>query len=352
MKKMFKKIMLWSALPLLAASCTKDEVKTYALAGTTPALTASANTLTLVAADTGKTALTFTGTPVDYGFNAVVNYSLEIDLKGDNFKAPTAIALGSDIKKSYTVQDLNNFLILLGVPAGTTGQIEARLRSDVNPSVKTVYSNVVSITATPFKLAVPIKYPVIYVPGEYQGWAPATAKTLASFKNDKNYEGYVNITGATLQFKFTDFPDWNHLAYGSAGAGKLTSAQGLDNNLKVPAAGYYRLTANLNDTTWTSTLAAWSVIGDATPGGWSTDTPLTYDAATDTWKATVKLVSDGTKAIKFRANGAWDINFGDTKGNGALVQNGDNLLVPSDGTYTVTLDLGNPNGYKYSIKKN
>ena len=348
-----KLIIIVAAFALLLVSCSKDEVKTVLGTGNTPALTASQTALILAAADTAKTAVTLSGTPVTYGIDVVVSYALEIGLASDNFKSPTVISLGSDLKKTYSVLDLNNFATTLGLAPGAVGQIAARLKATVNPNVAPTYSNVVNLAVTPFKLVTPLKYPIIYVPGDYQGWAPDKAKTLVALKADKNYEGYVNISGATLEFKFTSDPDWAHLVYGTAAtAGNLTTMQGISNNLKVTTAGYYKLTANLNDSTWTNTLTTWAVIGDATAGAWATDTPLIYDAASDTWKATVPLTSDGTKAIKFRANAAWAINYGDTKGDGVLVQDGTNLMVPSDGTYAITLNLsGGPGSYKYSLKK-
>ena len=55
--------------------------------------------------------------------------------------------------------------------------------------------------------------------------------------------------------------------------------------------------------------------------------------------------------IKFRANGAWDINFGDTKADELLDYNGDDIKVPTAGTYTVVLDLSKPGNYTYTLTK-
>lgn len=65
--------------------------------------------------------------------------------------------------------------------------------------------------------------PVLYVPGAYQGWEPATAPQIGAVPGSATrFEGYVNFTGGGEQpFKFTDAPDWIHTNYGSGGPGIL-----------------------------------------------------------------------------------------------------------------------------------
>lgn len=76
------------------------------------------------------------------------------------------------------------------------------------------------------------------------------------------------------------------------------------------------------------------IIGDATEGGWDADTDMTPNSSYTQWTASNVVLSDGT--IKFRANDAWDTNWGGTADN--LVTNGDNIAV-SAGTYDITLDF-------------
>ena len=168
-----------------------------------------------------------------------------------------------------------------------------------------------------------------------------------SVRSDKVYEGYVYFPDASTEFKLTDAPNWNAGIYGNKSGANGTLASPGD-NLFATGAGYYLLKADLNANKWSVTKTTWAVIGSATPKGWDADTPLTYDPATGTWSAKVNLVKGD---IKFRANSAWEINYGDTKGDKILKLNGDNLAVPADGTYTVTLDLSKAGGYTYSLTK-
>ena len=197
---------------------------------------------------------------------------------------------------------------------------------------------------------------VLYVPGAYQDWKPATAPQIGAVAGStRRFEGYVNFTGTGEQpFKFTDAPDWTHTNYGNGGGGKL-DADGQAGGLTVPSGGYYELTADLDKMTWTATKVAWSVIGNATPGGWEKDTPMTYDANKQVWTVTLPLKADGS--FKFRANNAWKIDFGlDGSGKMQYVDNPffdynaiKDFTVPDDGTYTVTLDLHVPGKYTYSV---
>ena len=199
---------------------------------------------------------------------------------------------------------------------------------------------------------------VLYVPGAYEDWKPATAPKIASVPGSPvRFEGYVNFTGTgEIPFKFTDAPDWAHTNYGS-GPGNTFNTDGQAAGLTVPGGGYYELTADLAKGTWTATKTTWSVIGNATPGGWEKDTPMTFDADKQVWTVTLPMKADGS--FKFRANNAWKIDFGlDKDGKLQYVDNPffdynpkiKDLTVPDDGTYTLTLDLHVPGKYTYSIE--
>jgi len=194
------------------------------------------------------------------------------------------------------------------------------------------------------------------VPGAYQGWSPATAPTLNPFPGYAGlFEGYVNITGTgTQDYKFTNAPDWNHTNYGDGGGGTLTT-NGLAGDLTVPTGGYYELSANLNTNSWTATATTWSIIGDATSGGWNSDTQMSYNPTAQVWTVTAAMVTNGS--FKFRANDAWVIDFGiDNSGNLQYADNPlfpyngslNNLTVPSNGTYLITLDQHVSGKYTYS----
>ena len=187
-------------------------------------------------------------------------------------------------------------------------------------------------------------YPVIYVPGGYQGWDPATANQLASKNNDNTYEGYLNITDANTEFKFTPAPNWSS-DFGDNGADGTLEPGGA--NIKIADPGYYKINVDLNANTYTLLKTTWGIIGDATPGGWDSDQNMTYDAAEGAWTIQLNLVAG---AIKFRANDDWPLNYGDTGADALLEEGGDNISIPSASTYKIKLYIDKPD-YTYSIER-
>lgn len=350
MKPWFNQLFAMGLAVLSLSACRKPDDQIALQPSGTVTLTSSASSVSLSAANATQNAVTFNWTPAQYGYSAATLYTIQLAKAGTNFTAPVEISAGNSTSAVVTVGDLNQALIKLGIPAGSTGQIEARVRSELvlngatAATMMPTYSAPTTITGTPYLVV--INYPSLYVPGAYQGWAPDKAPKVSSVAGNNVYEGYVNFTTAS-EFKFTSVPAWSGTNYGAGGTGKL-STDGGAGNLSVAAPGYYLLKADLNSLTYTATPTTWAVIGAATPNGWGSDTPLAYDAATSTWRATVALTKD---QIKFRANGAWDINFGDTKADGLLDYGGDNINVPVAGTYTVVLDLSKPGNYTYQLIK-
>jgi len=104
----------------------------------------------------------------------------------------------------------------------------------------------------------------------------------------------------------------------------------------VVTAGNYKITIDLNASTYTMEPFSWGVVGEAYNNwGETPDAKFTYDYTTDTFKLGVRLL-DGE--MKFRKNNAWDTDFGDSGADGTLDAGGDNIVV-SAGHYAITLDF-------------
>jgi len=190
-----------------------------------------------------------------------------------------------------------------------------------------------------------IDYPVLHVPGSYQGWDPANDSTvLASVNSDGTYEGYLYFADANTEFKFTPQPDWSY-DWGDDGADGTLDVGGA--NIVAADPGYYKINVDTNAYTYTVVKTEWGVIGDATAGGWDSDQNMEFDPQTGLWSATLDLVAGD---LKFRANDDWAINLGDTGADGILEPDGDNIAIPVNGTYNITIKLGVPD-YTYSIKR-
>lgn len=352
MKNWISKLTIIALAPVVFIACKKDETRAIVTVGAPATLSASATTLVLdsSAANRNNTAVTFTWTPADFGYQAGVKYTLQIAKTGANFANPREFNLDGGLQQKFTHAEFNTVAILAGLAPGSNGTLEARVRSTISAKIDTTYSNKITLTVKPYLVI--INYPSLWVPGAYQGWNPGAAPKISSQNANGQYEGYVNITGTDFNFKFTSDPDWNHTNYGFAtgttSGNSVTgtlSTSGSAGNLYVPSAGYYRMKANIPALTWNVIKTTWSMIGDF--NGWSADAAMTYNPTTQVWTGTINPTSAG--GFKFRANADWGINFGDNGANGSLEYDGANIAI-TPGPHTVTLDLHIPGNYTYTIQ--
>ncbi len=162
-----------------------------------------------------------------------------------------------------------------------------------------------------------------------QGWNDETALTYSP--TQRVWQGAMHLTAATIKFRANH--DWNY-NYGSDKADGTLGAGAA--NIPVSLESDYTITLDLSHpNAYTYSANRWGVIGDATPGGWNTDTNMTWDAVKGVLKVTLNLTAG---SIKFRANDDWAINLGGANLN-ALTQGGDNIAVAAAGNYTLTLDV-------------
>jgi hypothetical protein len=354
MKNITKSIIALFAI--LALSCTVEDVQDRpVIAGTdAPVLTAplTGATYVLVFDNASAQVERFTWKSANYAGDIQVTYAVEIDKKGNAFATPQT--LGSVIsgnQVSVTVEQMNNALKALNAIPLVAAQFEIRVKS-TSGATEPMYSNVNEIVVTPYSTEIP----KIAVPGNHQGWAPATAPLLAATKfGNTDFEGYVWLDG---EYKFLAAKpdgtfDWGTTDWGDDGTFSGVLKAENESNCSATA-GYYRVKADTDALTYASVKTVWGVIGSASPGGWDNSTEMTYNATTKKWTVTLALTAGGE--FKFRANNAWDINIGafDAGKLGAgteMSYDGGNITVTSAGTYVVTLDLSNPRAYTYTAVK-
>ena len=180
----------------------------------------------------------------------------------------------------------------------------------------------------------------IWEAGVNNNWG-ADAQPLYCANQDGLYTGFFYAQDADWSdgmgaFKFTGaFNDWGQGNYGTGSinddglSGTLIDDGGSGNVLATP--GFYKAEVNLADMTYSLTpITGIGLIGPAQAGGWSDDTDLTYNPETRAFEGTLELAAD---EFKFRANDAWDINWGGTLDN--LTQDGPNLKIETAGKYFI-----------------
>lgn len=307
---------------------------------------AAGSSLVLQKDGADETEIEFTVTAADFGTTGVVKYLIQMDLAGANFAAP--VNLGEETESnivSVNVEELNDALLAKGLPFDVAANVEFRVRASINLSLSPILGQPTTLSVTPFDATV--AFPVMYVPGDYQGWDPSNEMTVLYSENfDNKFNGFVHIIGGTREFKVNEGPNWD-VNYGDTGANLTLDRDG--DNIKVDADGTYEMNVDLNTKTYTiSAPKRWGIVGDATPGGWSADTPMNaFDKETNSLKITANLT---VGEMKFRANNNWDFNYGGS--NGELTPDGANIAVAEAGNYTITLYLGPAGIATYTLVKN
>lgn len=354
---MEKKLLIIFVLGIFLSSClVDDEVRDpiVELLGA-PNLTAPAN-ITL-AEENASTVLTgFSWTEADFGYQAAINYTLQVDKAGNNFATPYTLYSTSNLEARMTVAELNNKLLTYGLPGDWTSDIELQLVASVSDKVDAQTSGKVAAKVTTYDVVV--EYPKLYMPGSYQrpqDWDAGNETTVVySVQDNGRYQGYFWFPDETTEFKFTQVPAWEEdYTIGDPDAGGQTGTLQIGgwggNNIKVTTgAGYYLIKADLNAKTYTSLKTSWGLIGSATPNAWDSDQDMTFDVTTKIWSVTLNLTAGD---IKFRANDGWDLNYGDDGPDGKLEEGGANIAIESAGNYTIMLDLSGAI-YTYTVKKN
>ncbi len=335
---------------LVFAACEKEEFEPVVGVFTPPVLEDVSGTYVFAEEQAGDVFKTFNWSDADFGFQSATSYAVQIDFAGNDFASAIDLVSTTEKTASITVGGLNQKLLAMGAKTNVSSDFEIRVTASVNDSVQTLASNVPVMNILPYKVV--IIYPSLYMPGNYQAasgyesdWSPDKAQQVYSLKQNDKYEGYVNMVGDGIMFKFTLDPNWD-TNWGDDGDDGTLDAAGSD--IAIPEAGYYRMKADIVGLTYSVIKTDWGLIGDATPGGWDADTNMTYSMDTKTWSVTVDLTVGN---IKFRANDGWDLNYGDTDFDGTVDEGGTDIPIDEAGNYTIVLNL-EVAGYAYEITKN
>ena len=255
MKKSLTSVLaVFAALLMTATSCKKDETQIVAVNAGAPTLTSSTTTpdLVLTATNPSTPAATFTYTGANFGYQAAITYTLQLDKKGGDFSNPVTYDGGiAPGKITLTTQQLYNAFIKLGGVSGTLKQVDARVTATLSStSPAKQVSPVVTLTATPTAA------PPACVPNTTgRTWSligPAgtdwnTDIPLIYDCNTQTFKAKLALNAA--EFKFRANNDWT-VNFGTAGATSAITTAALaagvplvnnNNNLQITTAGTYNI---------------------------------------------------------------------------------------------------------------
>ena len=297
----------------------------------------------------------FTWSAADYGVQTQINYSLEAATAA----APDAkVTITSGMTATSTEVDyetLNAILFNdLGLADGVAEDVNFFIGAKVGEYEK-IYSNAVTVSCK--VTAAEKTYPTLTVAGSYayNNWTPGKGQFVFDFDGtDTKYSGLIDFGEdvSALQFKFVGAA-WGQNEF-SVPSGEAQTAEaaelplvagGGDNIAAYTTHRYYSLTLDKGTPKVTKNFSfnSLGVIGDATPTGWDADTDMQFNADKQRFYVDLTLI-DGT--IKFRADDAWDVNWGGA--DGVLASGADNIPVTA-GDYRIYVNLNDPAKPTYEL---
>jgi len=327
-----------------------------------PSVLTTANaTVTCALATAAQLSNTFNWSTSFNGYGGTVTYTLQYDSAGKNFVAPVEIPVGASLfTKALTQGEMNETALTSGIPGGTTGKVEYRVKATTAQGAVS-YSNVVNVTIESY---VPILR--FYLPGGYQGstgngndWDPGTApeliRDLRPAALNQLYYIYMYLP-AGAEFKVTQGRSWD-VNYGGSG-GNLSSGGA---NFSVATAGYYRISIDRVNMKYDIREGRMGFVGGATGAGWNPPNVFpNYGmglAANNLFVGLSDFTVDGWKMIDHNDWNNGDISvvnarsYGSTGGSGStlLVNDANMPNITTAGRYRVIWDGRNVDNVKYEM---
>jgi len=267
----------------LLFSCKKEVVQD-ALTDNVLSISASAINVVLTPKKKEQTAIQFTWTTgSNQGTNSSINYTLEIDKKGNNFASAFIVDLGKGVyAQSYTHNILNDMaLSKFNLQPGTSQELEAKIIVTVGSDKSGGQtSNVITFKVTPYT---PVTS-TLYIIGDATstGWDANTAKALVPDANDPTRFTFVGTLNPG-EFKFITtqgqfLPSYNKGSNDSSVVLRTLDSEP-DNKFALTQTSVYTIVVdlvNLSISIQKQAGAPYSklwVLGDATPNGWDINNP-------------------------------------------------------------------------------
>ncbi|GAA4272618.1 hypothetical protein GCM10022258_19120 [Aquimarina gracilis] len=351
-------------------ACVEDEDPTFVVQEDQiegPLIVTANSTVTLDKDREGETVFTLVWANASYNVNTPVTYNIEAGLGGTNFEVTLEepiVAETSDPFYSWTIKEINDLAIALGVPADTEGSIDFRIISTLGTNGgAAITSNSISVTATPYSVLVVepgIKNLFLVGNGTAANWENNN-NNQPVFRDAENTDIFSftgKFGGSGDLFKFLEQKGaWAPQFGGEAGSliARPTEDDPDPSPIELPngtTESYYKIDVNLADLTYTitdfdaSSQPTYTTIGiigdstnpsdednDGTPDGWQTDmdmTQSTYDP--HVWYIEDLVLVNG--GAKFRAENDWSVNWGGDFFPSTINGSGNDIPI-TGGTYDV-----------------
>ncbi len=255
----------------------------------------------------------------------------------------------TDLSKAFTGADLNTLAKDLGTTPGQSAPLYFRIKSQMGANLDAAYSNVCQVKVTPY--LIDMSYINILNKGKDQ-----VLTYLYSPNSDGVYSGYMNVSSwLNCWGKENDGTFWGNIQTGDKPYAVLDNAQSACNIwFPEPAGIYYTVL----DTKSEEKLFHATLIKSMKVNG----EEMKYDGPNYAWVKVIETTADNTP-ISIVADGAeYNKSTGDkgtpiaktmnyTLADGKMTdsKNAGSVIIPSAGTYTITVKVGEHSQLEYTI---
>ena len=255
----------------------------------------------------------------------------------------------TDLSKAFTGADLNAAAKDLGLSPDVSSPLYFRIKSQMGANLDAAYSNVCQVKVTPY--LIDMSYINILNKGKDQ-----VLTYLYSPNSDGVYSGYMNVSSwLNCWGKENDGTFWGNIQTGDKPYAVLDNAQSACNIwFPEPAGIYYTVL----DTKSEEKLFHATLIKSMKVNG----EEMKYDGPNYAWIKVIETTADNTP-ISIVADGAeYNKSTGDkgtpiaktmnyTLADGKMTdsKNAGSVIIPSAGTYTITVKVGEHSQLEYTI---
>lgn len=255
----------------------------------------------------------------------------------------------TDLSKAFTGADLNAAAKDLGLTPDVSSPLYFRIKSQMGSNLDAAYSNVCQVNVTPY--LIDMSYINILNKGKDQ-----VLTYLYSPNSDGVYSGYMNVSSwLNCWGRENDGTFWGNIQTGDKPYAVLDNAQSACNIwFPEPAGIYYTVL----DTKSEEKLFHATLIKSMKVNG----EEMKYDGPNYAWVKVIETTADNTP-ISIVADGAeYNKSTGDkgtpiaktmnyTLADGKMTdsKNAGSVIIPSAGTYTITVKVGEHSQLEYTI---
>ena len=255
----------------------------------------------------------------------------------------------TDLSKAFTGADLNAAAKDLGLSPDVSSPLYFRIKSLMGSNLDAAYSNVCQVKVTPY--LIDMSYINILNKGKDQ-----VLTYLYSPNSDGVYSGYMNVSSwLNCWGKENDGTFWGNIQTGDKPYAVLDNAQSACNIwFPEPAGIYYTVL----DTKSEEKLFHATLIKSMKVNG----EEMKYDGPNYAWIKVIETTADNTP-ISIVADGAEDnkstgdkgtpiaktMNYTLADGKMTDSKNAGSVIIPSAGTYTITVKVGEHSQLEYTI---